>query len=221
MDGNGNAIQLGDTVIALGKYKLYNSTHELNTGCYLVDVKHAVAEPTVIANLTYGMVITEDFAEWGSVDVMVTNQPIVGQQIVGDGYIVVLDILPENANDITGTYSALAENLDLEYSGIVQIAGTDTTEIVLADGDVAFQLGQYSIEAKAAQLAMAAELKDVDGNIYHVEGLVVVSYDFLPEEQGVENVAAEQKKAIKKIEMGNVVIEKNGVRYNVNGAVVR
>ena len=223
VDGNGNAIHVGDTVIAFGKYTYYQqaSMHELNTGCYLVDVKPAVAEPIVIANLTYGMVFTEDFAEWGAVDILVTNQPIVGQQIVGDGYIVAFDILPENANDITGSYSALAENLDLEYSGITQIAGTDTTEIELADGVVSFQLGQYSIEAQAAQLALAAELEDVDGNIYHVSGACVVYYEFLPEEQGVENVAAEQKKAIKKIEMGNVVIEKNGVRYNVNGAVVR
>ncbi len=220
-DGNGNTIQLGDTVIAFGKYKLFNTTHELNTGCYLVDVKHAEAEPIVIANLTYGMVFTEDFAKWGVVDVVVTNQPIVGEHIVGDGYMVAFDILPENANNITGTYSALAENLDLEYSGIMQIAGTDTIEIELEDGEVAFQLGQYSIEAKAAQLAMAAELVDVDGNVYIVGGTVVVYYEFLPEEQGVENVAAEQKKVIKKIEMGNVVIEKNGVRYNVNGAVVR
>lgn len=39
-DENGNAIHVGDTVIAFGKYKLYNTTHELNTGCYLTEIKH-------------------------------------------------------------------------------------------------------------------------------------------------------------------------------------
>ena len=39
-DENGNAIHVGDTVIAFGKYKLYNETHELNTGCYLTEIKH-------------------------------------------------------------------------------------------------------------------------------------------------------------------------------------
>ena len=44
VDGNGNAIHVGDTVIAFGKYKLYNTTYELNTGCYLIDVKHSATE---------------------------------------------------------------------------------------------------------------------------------------------------------------------------------
>ena len=39
-DENGNAIHVGDTVIAFGKYKLYNETYELNTGCYLTEIKH-------------------------------------------------------------------------------------------------------------------------------------------------------------------------------------
>lgn len=39
-DENGNAIHIGDTVIAFGKYKLYNETHELNQGCYLTEIKH-------------------------------------------------------------------------------------------------------------------------------------------------------------------------------------
>ena len=39
-DANGNAIHIGDTVIAFGKYKLYNTTHELNTGCNLIEIKH-------------------------------------------------------------------------------------------------------------------------------------------------------------------------------------
>ena len=44
-DENGNAIHVGDTVIAFGKYKLYNETHELNTGCYLTEIKHPEDAP--------------------------------------------------------------------------------------------------------------------------------------------------------------------------------
>ena len=46
-DENGNAIHVGDTVIAFGKYKLYSGTHELNTGCYLTEIKHPEDAPVV------------------------------------------------------------------------------------------------------------------------------------------------------------------------------
>lgn len=46
-DENGNAIHVGDTVIAFGKYKLYSGTHELNQGCYLTEIKHPEDAPVV------------------------------------------------------------------------------------------------------------------------------------------------------------------------------
>ena len=50
-DANGYAIHVGDTVVAQGKYKLYNTTHELNTGCYIVYAKVPGAEyPTNLEN---------------------------------------------------------------------------------------------------------------------------------------------------------------------------
>lgn len=50
-DNNGLTIHVGDTVIAHGTYKLYNTTHELNTGCYLVYAKAPGAPyPTDIDN---------------------------------------------------------------------------------------------------------------------------------------------------------------------------
>lgn len=35
-DGNGVTVKVGDEVVAQGKFKKYNSTYELNTGCYLI-----------------------------------------------------------------------------------------------------------------------------------------------------------------------------------------
>lgn len=50
-DKNGLTIHVGDTVIAHGTYKLYNATHELNTGCFLVYAKTPGAPyPTDIDN---------------------------------------------------------------------------------------------------------------------------------------------------------------------------
>ncbi len=52
-DENGNAIHVGDTVIAFGKYKLYSGTHELNTGCYLTEIKHPGDAPVEEDNVIY------------------------------------------------------------------------------------------------------------------------------------------------------------------------
>lgn len=50
-DAKGYTLHVGDTVIAHGNYKLYNSTHELNTGCYIVYAKvPGAAYPTNIEN---------------------------------------------------------------------------------------------------------------------------------------------------------------------------
>ncbi|MBR6064989.1 MAG: hypothetical protein IKP57_01020, partial [Paludibacteraceae bacterium] len=52
-DENGNAIHVGDTVIAFGKYKLYSGTHELNTGCYLTEIKHPGDAPVEEDSVIY------------------------------------------------------------------------------------------------------------------------------------------------------------------------
>ena len=52
-DENGNAIHVGDTVIAFGKYKLYSGTHELNTGCYLTEIKHPGDAPVEEDDVIY------------------------------------------------------------------------------------------------------------------------------------------------------------------------
>ena len=43
-DGNSVMVHVGDTVIAEGKYYKYYNTYQLNTGCYLIDIKPFVEE---------------------------------------------------------------------------------------------------------------------------------------------------------------------------------
>lgn len=52
-DANGNTVHVGDTIVAFGKYLFYNSSvHELNTGCYLIDISSQSAPEDAI-NLEY------------------------------------------------------------------------------------------------------------------------------------------------------------------------
>ena len=48
-DRNGKTVNVGDTVIGYGKITLYNTTYELNTGCYLTSVKSPAPAATVVA----------------------------------------------------------------------------------------------------------------------------------------------------------------------------
>ena len=80
-DGNGNAIHVGDTVIAFGKYILYDTTHELNTGCYLTEIKHPGDAPVVEHTYTVAGAPAELFvAEWDPTLETNDMQPIVGSE---------------------------------------------------------------------------------------------------------------------------------------------
>jgi len=225
VDANGNAIHVGDTVIAFGKYTLYNNTvYELKQGCYLVDVKAAPVQPAkeIVLEMNNGKVSNEYIEDYGSTDVILFNIPVTDAgYIEGDGDYLDISIFPEDPNDISGTYTVENEGLDIEYTWLMQVAGTDTTNVEFVDGNVVIAIENAQVEEMTAELKVAANLTSVDGDTYIVTFDMVVYYDFIEEEQGIEDVAEDQKKAIKRIETGNVIIEKNGVRYNLNGQQIR
>ena len=60
-DANGNKLSVGDTVFAFGKYELYNSTYELQQGCYLLEIKEGQAPQPEVIEMTY---TTTDGLQW-------------------------------------------------------------------------------------------------------------------------------------------------------------
>ena len=228
-DENGNTIHVGDTVVAFGKYKLFNSTHELNTGCYLTEIKHAPVVPadTIaldfnVQNTTYAFVDNQYFDEYGTTDIYLSDINVNAStyEFEGDGNYLVLDFYPEDANNVTGIYKSEDETLDLEYTYMLTINGTDTAEVMFADAGIIVNIGQTDKERGVAELAIVGNLISTEGDIYLLSAAVIAYYDFLPEEQGVEDVVLDLK-AIKKIINGNVVIEKNGRLYDVLGNTVK
>ena len=167
-----------------------------------------------------GWVDNDYFEEYGSTDVVLYNIPVVNNAFAGDGQYLNLDIYPEDANDITGTYTIDDETLDDYYTYMMVIEGADTAEVVFTAGEVTFEVLEADVEQGIAEISIVAELTAEDGTIYTINGTFVLYYGFIDDEQDVENVAIDPK-AIKRIEMGTLVIEKNGVRYNINGQVVR
>ena len=152
-DGNGVTVHVGDTVIAFGKYKLYNTTYELNTGCYLTEIKPVQSttpvEPQTIeiawdsesATLEFTDA-TEDQGWW----------QLRGQD---DTYYITLSNL-NMLDAAAGTYTAA--ELDPEYSFV---------EILATEEDITFVSGSITLDVDADGNAMVSgSLVGADGNTY-------------------------------------------------------
>lgn len=166
-----------------------------------------------------GYVDNTYFAEYGTTDLVLYNIPVVGEELIGDGEYLVLDLYPEDPNDISGTYTLADETLDDYYSYMIVVNGTDTTEVAFTNGEVVINVQQLYVDYSAAQIAVAALLTGDDGNIYTVSGVYTLYYDFIP--LGVENIEKDEVQCTKRILNGELIIEKNGKTYNVVGAEVK
>ncbi len=155
-DGNGVAVHVGDTVIAFGKYKLYNSTHELNTGCYLVDIKHAAETPvegdtidvTINAITTPGALVWTDAvasAGWW--------------QIMGATEDYEFSLSNVSTTETAGVYTI--DDLDPKYSYITVMTATDTTDVTFVDGSVTVAV------ANDGTVTIVGALVGDDGNVYN------------------------------------------------------
>lgn len=224
-DANGNAIHVGDTVIAFGKYKLYNTTYELNTGCYLIDIKHGTPAEAETIKLEFenGFVDNEYFEDYRSTDIVFYNIPVVDGQLVGDGDYLDLSIFPEDPNNVAGLYSSAEEyeNFDLDYSYLLRINGTDTLEYEFVEAVATIVIGQTSREQGIAELAIEAKLATAEGLVFELAYTGLVAYDFI-DEQGLEEIMSETNgKVLKIMHEGQVFILKDNKLYNLNGQSLR
>ena len=148
-DANGNAIHVGDTVIAFGKYKLFNSTHELNTGCYLVDIKHAPQAPaeTITIDIESEVNYVDYVAVAGWWQFMVEN----------DEY--EISISNVSTTQAAGTYTIA--DLDADYSYVFIKA--DSTEVHFVDGSLELT------EGEDGSRTIEGTLTGDDGNIYNIK----------------------------------------------------
>ena len=156
VDGNGVEVMVGDTVIAFGKYKLYNTTHELNTGCNLVDIKHAAETPvegdtidiTINSNTTPGALVWTDAvasAGWW--------------QIMGATENYEFSLSNISTTETAGVYTI--DDLDPDYSYITVMTATDTTDVTFVDGSVTVAV------ANDGTVTIVGALVGNDGNVYN------------------------------------------------------
>jgi hypothetical protein len=148
-DANGNEIRLGDTIVAFGKYKLFNSTYELNTGCYIVDIKPAPVAPAqdINVNMSDGLMYNDYVADEG------------WWQIYGSNEKFDVSISNVETTQAEGTYTI--SDLDADYTYVGVINGNDTNYVSFVDGSVTL-----SIDAQTGNVTVAGTLVGNDGNNY-------------------------------------------------------
>ena len=220
-DENGNEVHVGDTVVAFGKYKLYNTTHELNTGCYIVSVIPGEGpEPgeEVIIDVEYAdaMYIAEQ-AYWQfnlykdyNAETEVTTYP--------DLYI---GVAPKSETAIAGTYSLDNEEIyfieiDLdENTTITAVEATDLVVTCLGEGVYRYELAFLGDDNNSYILDVEL-LTDAFDDEYNPIELT----DEVEPAEGVANVVVENK-AVKVIVRGQLIIKKNGAEYNAAGQMMK
>ena len=224
-DDNGNAIYVGDTIIAFGKYKLYNTTHELNTGCYIVDVIPGEGGGEETIGYDYEPTEASQFS-------------VVIDSIKVEDYTADFGVVALGLEDAEGVYFASLEYLTSTYdekvgipAGTYQISNSEAEGTFYASpgGDEDYDYGCY--------------FGVIDGEYYTpyymVSGTVTIYADgsmlvnatsyfgstiklvYGNPVEAVENTKVADNKVIKFIEAGKVVIRKNGVKYNVVGQMMK
>ena len=161
-----------------------------------------------IFNLTY-----KDPTADNTVNVAIPEWELV------DDYVAYLGLFAVAGEDANGTYVQLALNMPDEAT---EIAGDYTEE----DFDLQY-FGSYVADANGAYRIFSATIKVTKAE----NGRVLVTADILcynntlykvttPAGQGISNTAVETK-ATKTLKNGQLIIEKAGVKYNAQGAVIR
>lgn len=150
-DADGHTLRVGDTIVAKGKYELYNSTYELQQGCFLVDIKSAPFVPqTIDITVTQG----NNMVKWTDAVADKGWWQIIAQN---DDYYVTLS----NGNTVTaasGTYEVA--DLDDDYSYIYD---ADENKITLASGSVTITVNADESVTAVGQFVGS------DGNTYKVD----------------------------------------------------
>lgn len=148
-DGNGVTVHVGDTIVAFGKYKLFNTTHELNTGCYITELKPAAtAAETITINITEGTQWQDATADEGWWQIMGQNEDYaVSLSNVG------------GATEAAGTYTI--DQMDPAYTYVKPVNGTE--KITFTEGSVV-----VAVDAETEIVTVTATLLGTDGNTYDI-----------------------------------------------------
>jgi len=229
-DADGHTLKVGDTIVAKGKYELYNSTYELQQGCFLTSIVPGEGAPepeSEALTFDFGYVDSEYYEDDGSLDLFLFKDFEISETgaLVGDGDMIDFVFYPESTTATSGTYTIADETLDGEYSNLMRVAGTDTVRIFFSAGSLQLTVTNIDLEEETATVKVVALLTadDNTGKAYTIDQTLEIGY-YIPEPitaiQNANAIKAEDV-VIKAIENGCLILKVKDTRYNVNGAIVK
>ncbi len=229
-DADGHTLKVGDTIVAKGKYELYNSTYELQQGCFLTSIVPGEGAPepeSEALTFDFGYVDSEYYEDDGSLDLFLFKDFEISEagELVGDGDMIDFVFYPESTTETSGTYTIADETLDGDYTYLMRVVGTDTTEIYFSAGSLQLTVTNIDLEEETATVKVVALLtaNDNTGKAYTIDQTLEIGY-YIPEPttaiQNANAIKAEDV-VIKAIENGCLILKVKDTRYNVNGAIVK
>ena len=214
-------IEEGDTLTILALYNEFNGAPQVKNGIYVSHVKgegggededHPLDEDADFAAVFASYTIDDsDLEEYGNLYVEAMDD---------EGYYIVLDItLPEGAEGLVAGIYPVDDSYEYPYQTVT--AGIYDEES--AYPSFAAVLGEEGIEniwwIVAGEVIVDEEL-NITVDAVNSLGREVVALLAAPGESAVETTKVAGA-AVKSIENAMLIIERNGVRYNVMGQVVR
>ena len=180
-DGNGKTVHVGDMVEAYGKYKLYNTTHELNTGCYLTLIEEPA--PSIIYDVKMfnrdWSVDTISTVTWDGINEKVMINIIPGKSDAWQGQVwlkLPMDVKKDKEYDLTFKIKA-----NKTFGGSI-VKYQENAEM-LFDNQLALTADVETIyESKNMPGVLAAG--DVTGN-----GVLCMSFGYCPDSTLIEMYA--------------------------------
>lgn len=189
-------------------------------------------EPTT-ENITFvGGEIDAEYAEFGFADLMLFtftewSEPDEEGYVnpVGDGIMLQLSLYIGDYTDLSGTYSIADESIDADYSYMVSIAGTDTTELTFTSAELTLKLVNRETSEIAGYVASTYEVsftgKASNGVVYTTNQ--TIEFDtYEPIEEAIDQVTdnADNAKSAKFLRNGQVLILRGNTLYTPAGAAV-
>ncbi len=146
-DADGHTLKVGDTIVAKGKYELYNGTYELQQGCYLVDVKEGTSPTPGVIEIT-----NSDDTHYND---YVYDEGYWIFEVETSTYYLTLSNLDLTITQAAGTYTAA--ELDPDYTYLL----TETDSIWFVDGSITLAVSGETTTIKG-------DLVGKDGNTYRL-----------------------------------------------------